>query len=213
MTSETVYEQLRKAIALGRMHPNERLVEADLTERYGVSRATVRTALVRLEQEGLVEHERNRGAKVRLIDEDEAVEIYEARALLEGLAARKAALNVTDEQAEELRSQLAEIRTAIDAGQLMEASEFNMALHDTIVRLAAHGTASRLLSRLNSQLVRFQYRTILHPGRAERSYREHSAVVEAIVRRDPDGAETAMREHLHTLEGTLAEPIPARLDD
>src|SRR6185312_3336921 len=64
---DEAYRALHDAIVCGRLQPNERLVEADLGEALGVGRAAIRTALVRLEQEGLVERERNRGARVRLI--------------------------------------------------------------------------------------------------------------------------------------------------
>ena len=60
-------DELRDAIVSGRLQPNERLVEIDLAQTLGVGRSAVRTALARLEQEGLVEHERHRGARVRLI--------------------------------------------------------------------------------------------------------------------------------------------------
>ena len=64
---------LRDAITSGALQPSQRLVEAELSEAFGLSRAAVRTALVRLEQDGLVSHERHRGAKVRLVTEREAV--------------------------------------------------------------------------------------------------------------------------------------------
>src|SRR5690606_15641019 len=107
VNDEPLYAQIRAEISSGRLHPNERLVEVELAERYGTSRAAIRTALVRLEQEGLVVHERNRGARVRFIDQDEAREMYEARAVLEGLVARKAAELVTDAGAARLSAQLA----------------------------------------------------------------------------------------------------------
>src|ERR1700727_1190216 len=77
---------LRTEIIEGRLHPNERLVEAELAERLGVGRTAVRTALARLEHEGLVELERHRGARVRVVSVPEAIEILQARAALEGLA-------------------------------------------------------------------------------------------------------------------------------
>ena len=79
----------------------------------------MRTALVRLEHEGLVEREPNRGAKVRLVDEQEAAEILESRMVLEGLAARHAAANVTPAQVDELRAILAQMRSLLDAGDLL----------------------------------------------------------------------------------------------
>src|SRR5690606_33541755 len=86
--ADLAYARLRQEIVSGALRPNERLVEAELTERLGVGRAGVRTALARLEQDGLVVRERHRGAKVRLVGEQEALEILEARGALEGVAAR-----------------------------------------------------------------------------------------------------------------------------
>src|SRR5262245_49180034 len=93
--AERAYERLRTEIVSGRLQPNERLVEADLIRLLGAGRSAVRTALVRLEHEGLVQREPNRGAKVRFVDEQEAAEILESRMVLEGLAARQAAQNAT----------------------------------------------------------------------------------------------------------------------
>lgn len=105
----------------GELQPNERLVEADLKQMLGVGRSAIRTALARLEQEGLVLHERYRGARVRLVDADEAVEILEARAALEGLTARYAASRASDEDVEQLRATLSEMRRRLHAGDLLGA--------------------------------------------------------------------------------------------
>jgi DNA-binding GntR family transcriptional regulator len=189
-------DEIREAIVTGRLQPNERLIEASLSHKLGVGRSAVRTALARLEHEGLVEHEPHRGARVRLVDERDAVEIVEARAVLEGLVARHAAATATDRDVADLRRILAGMRKRLDRGDLLGASDQNAVLHQRIVEIGGHATASRLIGTLNSQLVRFQYRTILLPGRAERSYTEHEAIVEAIARGDSWGAEAAMRIHL-----------------
>jgi DNA-binding GntR family transcriptional regulator len=193
---EDGYLKLREAIVSGRLQPNQRLVETELGEELGVGRSAIRTALARLDQEGLVEHERNRGARVRLVEEDEAVEILEARAALEGLAARHAALARSEEDVAGLREILAGMRELLAEGDLLAASDRNALLHRRIVAASGHATAARLIAGLSSQLVRFQYRTIMLPGRRDRSYEEHEAIVEAIVAGDPDAAETAMRRHL-----------------
>ena len=196
-------EQLREAIVSGRLQPNERLVEMELTRALGVGRSAVRTALARLEHEGLVEHERHRGARVRLVAESEAVEILEARAVLEGLAARHAAMRAQDGDVEDLQAILATMRRLLDSGDLLSASDENATLHRRVLEIAGHTTAARLISTLQPQLVRFQYRTILLPGRSERSFDEHRAIVEAIAARDPDAAEAAMRRHLSQVAETL----------
>ncbi len=197
------YERLRDAIVSGRLAPNERLVEADLTESLGAGRSAVRTAFARLAQEGLIEHTRNRGARVRLIGEDEAVEILEARTVLEALAARRA----TEADAERLRAVLAEMRARLDAGDLLGASDHNARLHRALLDLAGHRIVDRLVGTLNSHLVRFQYRTILVPGRAERSFAEHTAIVEAVAAGDPDAAEAAMRAHLAHATAALRDSV------
>src|ERR1700749_528111 len=95
-------DRLRDAIVTGRFQPSERLIEADVARELGVGRSAVRTALARLQPEGLVEHGRPRGARVRLVSAQEAVEILETRAVLEGVAARHAALNAGPRDIEDL---------------------------------------------------------------------------------------------------------------
>jgi len=209
LSGEEAYASLRRAILDGHLEPNERLVEADLVRRLGVSRAAVRAAIMRLVHDGLVEHERNRGAKVRRVDEQEAVEILQARAALEALAAREAARHAEERDVAELRELLAGMREQLASGDLLAASDRNALLHARILELSRHGTARRLVASLNSQLVRFQYRTILVPGRAEKSLAEHTAIVEAIAAGDPQAAEEEMRRHL----GHVAEALRASLRD
>jgi DNA-binding GntR family transcriptional regulator len=203
LRDEDGYHQLREAIVRGELAPNQRLVEAEMSTAYKLPRAAVRTALVRLEHEGLVERERHRGARVRLVSEEEAVEILQCRAALEGVAARQAALKITPAGAEELRSVLARQRAALDAQDLLNASDVNALLHAKIVELSGHATAQRLIRSLNSQMVRFQFRTILIPGRPSQSHAEHTAIVDAVIAGDADKAERAMRKHLDSVAHAL----------
>lgn len=196
MGDQAGYLRLRGEIVSGRLAPDQRLVEAELSETLGLGRDAVRMALVRLEQEGLVERERYRGARVRRVGLDEAVELLEARSALEGVAARRAADRITPVGERRLREILADTRRALDAGDLLAASDRNPLLHGQVLEIAASLTLSRLIANLNAQIVRFQYRTILVPGRPERSLDEHGAIVEAIVAGDPAAAEAAMRHHL-----------------
>ena len=190
------YEDLRAAIVSGELLPGERLLEEDLSVRLGLGRAAVRMALVRLEHDGLVERERHRGARVRRVSDVEAVEILEARAALEGLAARHAALSADETAINDLRRIVVEMRRLREAGDLLALSNLNARLHARILDMSGHETAKRLSRTLSSQVVRFQYRTVLLPGRPNHSFAEHSAIVEAIAAHDPDAAEEAMRHHL-----------------
>ncbi len=197
------YHKLREAIVSGRFHPNERLVEATVAAELGAGRTAVRAALVRLDQEGLVVLEPNRGARVRLISDREALEIEEVRATLEGLLARRAAMKATPADLRDLQQVILEMRERVAEGDSIGYSELNVSFHQRIWASADHPTAGRLVGGLKSQGIRFQYQTILRPGRTERSLREHEAIFIALKAHDPDAAETAMREHLAEVLDTL----------
>jgi len=123
------YHQLREAIVSGEFQPNERLVEIDLGRRLKTGRTSIRAALVRLEQEGLVIRELNRGARVRLVSDREAVEIEQVRIALELLVARHAAEKVTAADIEDLRVLLLEVRKRLDNGDPLGYSELNARFH------------------------------------------------------------------------------------
>lgn len=212
LTDEECYVQLREAILKETFLPNERLIEMDLAQSLGAGRAAIRTALARLEQDGLVERERYRGARVRLISEAEAIEILEVRAALESLAARYAALKITPEQSDRLFALLAEQQHCIDVGDLLGSSEVNARLHQTILQIAQQSIVTRVIDMLKPQNVRFQYRTILVPGRPGRSFQEHRAIVEAITEHDPERAEAAMRHHLSQVTEALRQTREQRED-
>ena len=197
------YERLYQAILRGEFQPNERLIEMDLAQLYNVGRAAIRTTLARLEQDGLVEREPNRGARVRAISQEEAVETLEARAVLEGLAARYAARNVTDADIADLRAIVGEMEARLAEGDLLGISEGNTRLHSRLLQIANNKTVARLIERLHAQHIRSQFRIILVPGRPPRSVAEHRAIVEAVASRDPDAAEAAMRNHLANTVETL----------
>jgi len=198
-----VYRQLREAIVSGEFQPNERLVEVDLARRLKTGRTSIRAALVRLDQEGLVTREPNRGARVRLVSDREAVEIEQVRIALEILIVRYAAEKVSPADLEDLRVDLLEMRKRLDQGDPLGYSELNARFHQRIWAIADHQTATKLLATLKSQSLRFQFRTILRPGRTERSLEEHRAIVEALSAGDPEASELAMTRHLTHVVETL----------
>jgi DNA-binding GntR family transcriptional regulator len=189
-------DALRKAILDGVYLPGERLVEATLCDRFQASRFIIRAALVDLAAEGLVEVQRNRGAHVRKISFDEAIEITEVRMVLEGLVAARAATLVTDEQASELDEIAHLMRRAVGADEFRRYSELNQRLHRTVQTIAGHDTADRLIRTMRAQLVRHQYTLSLLPGRPAVSLPQHERIIEAIQVRSPKAAEEAMRDHI-----------------
>ncbi|WP_433297167.1 DUF6282 family protein [Pseudonocardia sp. CA-142604] len=192
----TVLEMIREAIMRGEFVPDQRLVEADLSERFSASRSAVRFALLQLTSEGLVERIPHRGARVRAVSLDEAIEITEVRMVVEGLCAAKAAERVTDAEALELRRIGIRMADAVSAGDVLGYSEANRLLHQRIRELSGQATAARVLEHLRAQSVRHQFRLAMQPERPGVSLPEHQAIIDAICSRDPIAAETATRLHL-----------------
>jgi len=198
-------DAIRHAIIVGEYAPNQRLIEADLSASYGVSRAAIRTALFELASEGLVDRLPNRGSRVRAITVDEAIEILEVRIGIEGLCAAKAAEKITDAEIAELRQLRADILDSAESGALLEYSRLHQVLDQRIRELSGHATAVALLERLRAQSVRHQFRLSFQPGRAGVSAPEHAAIIDAIVARDPDAAREATRAHLSSVIAALRE--------
>src|SRR5690242_10459076 len=195
----TVAAALRAAILRGEFAPRQRLIEAELCERFGTSRFVVRAALQELSAQGLVEVQRNRGARVREISLSEAIEITEVRKLLEGLEAARAATRITAAEAAMLRGIVTGMRAAVARAELLSYSELNASLHAAIRDISAHETSARLLRQLRDQTVRHQFSLSLMPGRPAVSLPQHEAIVAAVTARDPAGAERAMHEHLQSV--------------
>jgi DNA-binding GntR family transcriptional regulator len=194
-----VTEALRAAILAGEYAPKQRLVEIDLCERFDTSRFILRTALQELAAQGLVEFQRNRGARVREVSLAEAIEITEVRIMLEGLLAARAAERVTKSDTVMLRKIVKDMRTAVEKSELLAYSDLNARLHGSIRDIASHETAARLLRQLRDQTVRHQFTLSLVPGRPTVSLPQHEAIVAAIVAREPGEAERAMHAHLQSV--------------
>lgn len=204
-TLDDAIAEIRSSILEGEFAPHQRLVEVDLCEQFGISRAVVRNALLKLTTEGLVERLPNRGARVRAISLDEAIEIVETRAALESLCARKAAELMTPAARANLTELRAAIVAALEAGDFAEYSALHQQLDQYIRELSAHHTSAQILERLQAQGARHQFRLSFRPGRAARSGPEHLAIIDALLAEDPDAAEAATISHLQGVIAAMRE--------
>lgn len=197
--------RIRAAVLDGELSPGQRLVETELTSRFGATRGSIRQALVKLEGEGLVEREHNRGARVRTIRLEDAIEITEARAVLEGLCAAKAATRATAAEREGLRAIGERMRVAVEGGDVVGYSSIAQEIHTRVRELSGQATVAGLLERLRYQSVRYHFSVALLPGRPAIGLREHLDVIEAIATGTPDDAEAIMRGHLMTVIDALEQ--------
>ncbi|MEV5177954.1 GntR family transcriptional regulator [Streptomyces flaveolus] len=200
---------IRRALSQGELAPGQRLIEQELSETLNATRNCVREALQDLASEGLVELVPRRGARVRVVSVEEAIQITECRAALEALCARRAAQNATTDQRQSLRDLGTRMRQAVTEGDLDTYSALNGQLHHSIADMSGQKVAAGLLERLKGQMVRYQFRLALRPGRPSTSLPQHLAIIEAIVAGDAAAAETAARAHLDSVIDELRSS-PAR---
>ncbi len=202
-----IADELREKIRSGQYLPNERLIEADLAAAFSTNRAIIRNVLMRLEQEGLVVREANRGARVRAISNEEAVEIIEVRKYLERLNAGRAAQRATEPDKKLLSGIVDRMRNALEREDLSEFSQLNGLLHQTVQTISGNRTAEKLLDTLLFPIVRLQFRSILLPGRAAEVLSEYKAVVDAVRANDAEAAMAAMDRHFDGVLSALRRAI------
>jgi len=195
---------LRADILDGTFAPGERLTEMALADRYSMGRGVIRAALVELRAEGLVDIQPNRGAVVRRITLEEAIEIAEARKVLEALVAARAASNRDPALKETLLEIVDEMRDSVAVGDNTRYSELNRLLHARIWEIGQHRVAKDLVANLRDRSAHHQFRLAVMPGRVEESLQEHVAIVDAIVTGDDEGAGQAMRDHLTSVIEVLS---------
>jgi DNA-binding GntR family transcriptional regulator len=195
-TVDSVFSRLKGAIYEGQFAPGQRLIEADLTREYNVSRGPVREALQRLAAEGVVNFVPNRGAVVRRFSRKEVADLFLIREALEGLAVRQATKNL---MSMENRQPFMDAIKALEDPPQQYRRNFateNQMFHSLIVELSDNPQLDTLLIQLRLPLVRFQIRGALDQNYLEQSRREHSAIADAILKGDHKRAEKCMRQHL-----------------
>lgn len=192
--SDKVFELLRTQIVTGELRPNEPLIETDLAQRLSVSRTPIRESLQRLAAIGLIVP-RKRGWAVREYTAKEALERSEVRIALEGFAAFLAAQRGTDEQLQ-LCKRIHEDRLSVDPSDADRRIKTNRDFHTAIIDAAGNAELKEAIYEtgrfyLNHPVVR----SSTHEEMAL-AHAEHAAIVEALLARDSDAAEKAMRAHI-----------------
>lgn len=200
-----VTQMLRQDIIDGHLEPGERLTEARLSERYGVSRVPVREALRMLEGEGFIAADRPRIRTVAVISEQDARDLFTVRTTVEGLTAARAALEITPEGLRALRSILAAGQESLAQGRTELLPQLNTDLHRAIAQASASPMLVSLFNQISGKIAWIYRGTV--ETRAPSSWAEHAEIVRAIVDRDADRARDLMVEHIArsrrtTLRGT-----------
>jgi DNA-binding GntR family transcriptional regulator len=217
-SADRVFEALQAAIIRGDIAPGSRVGEIELAERFGTSRGPLREALRRLESRKLVERTPHVGIRIASLTHAALIEIYFVREALEGMAARLAAMHMTDAEVAGLRALLAEHERdeALQADTAYFQQEGDLDFHYRIISGSHNRALTDLLIGELYHLVRmYRHQFSAYANRPQKAFGEHLRIVEAIEARDGDLAEMLMRRHVssarqnierHLLEQQLVSP-------
>lgn len=189
-----VYVEVRSRIIKGHWQPGQRLFEDQIATELEVSRNPVREALQALAGEGFVELEPRRGARVAVISRSRAIELFEVREALEGLVARLAAARRTDADLTELRRIVAAGHEAVRHLDHDALPDLNSQFHETLGQISGNSMLAEAVAHL-SHLIEWVYRRSI-PDRSEKSWLEHTAIVDAVEAHDDLLAERLSTAHV-----------------
>lgn len=194
--TDRVYHILRQAILSLDLKPGSLLVEETIALQLGVSKTPVRGAFHKLSQEGLVIRKPYKGVYVSEISFEQMEEIFEVRAVLEGLAARLAARHFPETDFEKAEECLSRAEKALEAGEAEACAQAGKEFHNLVISHIDNEYLMTVLLNVEAHLQRYRIYTAQIPGRLSKSIREHREVLDAIKQRDPVLAEEALKYHL-----------------
>lgn len=187
---------LRNMILTGKLLAGTRLRQADLADQMGISRTPLREALMKLEQEGLITVLPRGGLQVVQLKLEEAIELYEIREMLDGLAARLAARRINEKGLNKLKGYLRKMEKSIETQNAHGWFIHHVGFHEEIFRISGNSRLLMLASNVRLSIQRFHPLLLTTPDRLKNALREHLETLKAIQARDPDRAERLARLHI-----------------
>jgi DNA-binding GntR family transcriptional regulator len=193
---EEVFLSLRNAILKGQFKLGERLVEKELAKKMGISRTPIREALRKLDLEGLVKYTPRKGVIVAGVSAKDALEIYPIRAVLEGLAARSAATNRSNEELAKLEDLLSKMKECIEKNTIDQFIAFHSCFHNTFAKASKNLRLYQMIISLRDYVRNFATISYSLSDRLLYGWEEHYEIADAIAKRDDERAERAAKTHI-----------------
>ncbi len=191
-----IYERVRDMILRAEIAPGEKLLPRQLSEMFGVSSTPIREALRLLEQENLVEIIPHKGAIVRpILSAKQVNDLYLVRLALEQLAVRLASAALPDNQWEDMQQAVDNYAKALKADDFEGALTWDMRFHSLIIQASGNETLQEIFARLENQ-TQILRRMDRGKTRRQQSRKEHQMILEALKRRDCDGAMAVLEGHI-----------------
>ncbi|MGB1426049.1 MAG: GntR family transcriptional regulator [Paracoccaceae bacterium] len=193
-TPTPIYQQLFAAIKNGGLRPGDRLLETDLARRFGVSRTPIREAIRRLETDGIVAHKPRVGAMIRVLSQQEIVELYEMRIVLEATAAQMAAKHTSKAEIHTLETMNAQMMQA--ASDPYKVVTLNRKFHACILSAARNRFLAQSHSSLSNSLILLGKTTLESSERVKDVVAQHDSIIAALKSGQAEIAAKMMRAHM-----------------
>ncbi|NNG01362.1 MAG: GntR family transcriptional regulator [Desulfobacteraceae bacterium] len=193
---EHVTEYLRQSIIDGSIPAGDRLVESKLAEAFGVSRTPVREAIHKLEREGYVSKMPRGGFAVQGLSREDIEETFGIRSVLEGYAARIAAVKHRSEELDVLESKITEYTDSLDRGDIEALPAINTEFHDLLYALSRSPKLLSMINGLRDRIYRFRQIILKQETLARISHEDHRRMLALIRQRDAEEVERVVREHI-----------------
>ncbi len=208
----SVYSALRKAIFDGDLQDGDRIVEAEVSRKLGISRAPIREALQSLRQAGLVEHEPRRGWYVIGLEPDDMWDIYLIRAAIEALAARRVADQMSPTLKTKLEALIAQMATAAEADDPDALAAYDVQFHELIIQHGGSHQLQRIWHHLHPQDWTIMSVLRLPEVPLAEMARRHQTLLDALASGDPGWAEAVIRRHILELAQRFLDLPPEPVD-
>ncbi len=205
-----IERNIRLAILTGHFKPGDRLIERELCELLGVSRASIREALRQLEAEGIIEHVRYSGPIVARITVDEARQLYEIREFLERIAVRDFTRNADDQAKRLLAQAFRDLRRLKEEGTILEVVEAAGRFYEVMLDHAGNTVVRQLLRQLYNRIMLLRATSMSAAGRPDRSIPEIGAILDGILAGDGDAAAEAAAIHVRNAGATAMQVLAER---
>lgn len=206
---QQVAEWLRRRLIEGELAPGSKLNERVLCEQLGVSRTPLREGIKLLASEGLVVLEAGRGAFVPAPSRDEIAQTFDVIAVLEGLAAERAAAHVTEAQLSELQALQFDMQAAFERRDLKAYYAANARVHDVFSQAAHNAVLRQTWQQLNLRLHALRFRSNQDEAKWRQALAEHADMLRALRLRDGAALRTLLETHLHRKRDAVLEKLAA----
>ena len=191
-----VFERLKTAIMEGKIPHGTQLIENRIAEEMQISRTPVREALHKLEREGYITKHAKRSFTVTRLTRADVEETFGIRSVLESYAARLAAIKHQKDELEPLVQKIDEYQKCCENGNIDDLTRINTEFHDILYSLSRSPKLVKMINDLRDQICQFRQIILRQETLAKASNEDHRLMLEYIRKKDADGVEKIVREHI-----------------